>query len=338
MQSRLGRDVDDDVRTLGRARSRTTVRVPGRDHPICTTGEETSPTADCIPATWRRRRFDRRQFVANSGSGSQSATATVAGSLATPTVEHGSRDIGAVIRDRRRVAADALVIGGGALLVASAFMHWVSSGYGSGLRGHALIDAIIAVGRHFPGMSAARLTVLWYLVPASGAASLDRGRAARRGESRDARRRGRRRGRRGASVVAIGWLVGYSNLGVGRVARARRRGRARRRLVGRRAPPRCGRPIGQNGRPGPVAQWSEQGTHNPSVEGSIPSRPTLSTSTNAIREGLEGRPAGPLVTVWSPFDHGRRRRSATNVCTESAGIRIERPMCTVSSSPAAMSS
>ena len=26
---------------------------------------------------------------------------------------------------------------------------------------------------------------------------------------------------------------------------------------------------------GPVAQWSEQGTHNPSVEGSIPSGPTV---------------------------------------------------------------
>jgi hypothetical protein len=67
--------------------------------------------------------------------------------------------------------ADLLVIGGGALLVLSAFMHWVSRGYGSGLRGHALIDAVVAVGRNFPGLSVARLTVLWYLVPAFGAAS-----------------------------------------------------------------------------------------------------------------------------------------------------------------------
>jgi hypothetical protein len=39
------------------------------------------------------------------------------------------------------------------------------------LRGHALVDAIIAVGRHLPGLSAARITILWYLVPATGAAS-----------------------------------------------------------------------------------------------------------------------------------------------------------------------
>jgi hypothetical protein len=63
-----------------------------------------------------------------------------------------------------------MTIGGGAL-VASAFMHWVSQGYGSGLRGHALIDALVAAGRHFPGISTARLTILWYLVPAFGAAS-----------------------------------------------------------------------------------------------------------------------------------------------------------------------
>jgi hypothetical protein len=72
---------------------------------------------------------------------------------------------------RRRVTADVLVIGGGGGLVLSAFMHWVSSGYGSGLRGHALIDAVVAAGRHFPGLSSARLTVLWYFVPALGAAS-----------------------------------------------------------------------------------------------------------------------------------------------------------------------
>src|SRR5262249_20276043 len=77
----------------------------------------------------------------------------------------------AVTSERRRMAADASVIGGGAAMVASAFAHWVSRGTGSGLRGHALFDAIIVAGRHFPGMSGARLTVLWYLVPASGAAS-----------------------------------------------------------------------------------------------------------------------------------------------------------------------
>ncbi len=117
--------------------------------------------------------------------------------------------------DRRRIAADTLVVLGGAALVASAFAHWVSRGAGSGLRGHALVDAIIAVGRHLPGLSAARITVLWYLVPASGAASWValglRGAASR--------------ATRivaivaavvtGGSVAAIGGLAGYSKLGIG---------------------------------------------------------------------------------------------------------------------------
>jgi len=30
---------------------------------------------------------------------------------------------------------------------------------------------------------------------------------------------------------------------------------------------------------GPVAQWSEQGTHNPLVVGSIPTRPTMKTES-----------------------------------------------------------
>jgi len=94
-------------------------------------------------------------------------------------------------------------------------MHWVSRGTGSGLRGHALVDAIIAVGRHFPGMSGARLTVLWYLVPASGAASWI---------ATGLRSAGSRAARVIAvvaavvavgSIGAIGWLVGYADLGVG---------------------------------------------------------------------------------------------------------------------------
>ena len=117
--------------------------------------------------------------------------------------------------DRRRVVADAFVIIGGAALVASAFTHWVSRGNGSGLRGHALIDAIVAVGRHFPGMSAARLTLLWYLVPATGAASWI---------ATGLRGPGSRAARAVAvtaafasvaSTVAFGWLVGFANLGSG---------------------------------------------------------------------------------------------------------------------------
>jgi hypothetical protein len=83
------------------------------------------------------------------------------------------------------------------------------------LRGHALVDAIIAVGRHFPGMSGARLTVLWYLVPAAGAASWI---------ATGLRGAGSRAARvtavvaavaAVASIAAIGWLVGYSDLGAG---------------------------------------------------------------------------------------------------------------------------
>jgi hypothetical protein len=75
-----------------------------------------------------------------------------------------------VTGDARRRGGDALVMVGGAALVASAFARWVNSGYGSGLRGHALIDTLVSVGRHVPGLSATRLTILWYLVPALGAA------------------------------------------------------------------------------------------------------------------------------------------------------------------------
>jgi len=67
--------------------------------------------------------------------------------------------------------ADAGYLAGGAALFASAFLAWVSRGPGSGLRGHALIDAVVALGRHVPAVSAGRLTILWYLVPALGAAS-----------------------------------------------------------------------------------------------------------------------------------------------------------------------
>lgn len=117
--------------------------------------------------------------------------------------------------DCRRLAADALVGFGGAALVASAFAHWVSEGVGSGLRGHALVDAIIAVGRHLPGLSAAQITVLWYLVPASGAASW---------VALGLRGAGSRATRvvaivgivvTAGSVAAIGALAGYAKLGFG---------------------------------------------------------------------------------------------------------------------------
>jgi hypothetical protein len=72
---------------------------------------------------------------------------------------------------RRALLADGCYLVGGALLVASAFLHWIARGAGSGLRGHALVDAIVALGKHVPALSSGRLTILWYLVPALGAAS-----------------------------------------------------------------------------------------------------------------------------------------------------------------------
>jgi hypothetical protein len=72
---------------------------------------------------------------------------------------------------RHEVVADALLALGGAALFGSAFVRWVARGTGSSLRGHALIDALVALGRHDAALSSGRLSVLWYLVPALGAAS-----------------------------------------------------------------------------------------------------------------------------------------------------------------------
>jgi hypothetical protein len=72
---------------------------------------------------------------------------------------------------RTAPVAEALYLAGGAALLGSGFIHWVGRGEGSGLRGHALVDAVVALGRHVPALSIGRLTVLWYLVPALGAVS-----------------------------------------------------------------------------------------------------------------------------------------------------------------------
>jgi hypothetical protein len=78
------------------------------------------------------------------------------------------------VADRSRHAARAAEVGylaGGAALLASAFLRWVARGAGSGLRGHALVDAVVALDRNVPIVSIGRLTILWYLVPAVGSAS-----------------------------------------------------------------------------------------------------------------------------------------------------------------------
>jgi hypothetical protein len=73
--------------------------------------------------------------------------------------------------NRRTRLAELLCVAGGAALLGSAFTHWVRRGPGSRLRGHDLVDTLVALGHDLPGASSARLTVLWYLVPALGAAS-----------------------------------------------------------------------------------------------------------------------------------------------------------------------
>jgi hypothetical protein len=64
---------------------------------------------------------------------------------------------------------DGATLAGGALLVLSSALHWVRRGPGATLRGHDLIDALVAIGRHVPALSSTRLAILWYLVPAMGA-------------------------------------------------------------------------------------------------------------------------------------------------------------------------
>lgn len=71
----------------------------------------------------------------------------------------------------RVLLADGCYLAGGAALVASAFLHWIARGAGNGLRGHALVDALVALGKHVPALSSGRLTILWYLVPGLGAVS-----------------------------------------------------------------------------------------------------------------------------------------------------------------------
>lgn len=70
---------------------------------------------------------------------------------------------------RRLRPAEWVWLAGGVALLASAFLHWVRRGPGNSLRGHDLVDTMVAFGNDIPGLSSARLTVLWYLVPASGA-------------------------------------------------------------------------------------------------------------------------------------------------------------------------
>ena len=86
---------------------------------------------------------------------------------------------------RRRLARsdlfDLVALAGGAALCLSPLLRWVRRGPGHTLSGRDMIDALVALGSDIPGLSAARLALAWYLVPASGAAiwvavGFDRGR------------------------------------------------------------------------------------------------------------------------------------------------------------------
>jgi hypothetical protein len=83
----------------------------------------------------------------------------------------GRPDHRSVKQHARFGVADGIYLVGGAALVVSAFLSWVARGPGSGLRGHDLVDTVVALGNNVPALSAGRLTVLWYLIPALGAAS-----------------------------------------------------------------------------------------------------------------------------------------------------------------------
>ncbi len=68
-------------------------------------------------------------------------------------------------------APDLCFASGALALLSAAFLHWVRRGPGAALRGHDLIDAIarIAQRTQFGGWQVALLTIVWYLVPATGA-------------------------------------------------------------------------------------------------------------------------------------------------------------------------
>jgi hypothetical protein len=115
----------------------------------------------------------------------------------------------------RARAADGLLLAGGALLVAAAFLPWVRRGPGRSLHGNDLADAVVALGNNVPGLSGARLAVLWYLVPACGALTW-----VAFGVSGRASRTTRAVAVAaivvaGAVTVAFGRAVGFGDLGLG---------------------------------------------------------------------------------------------------------------------------
>jgi hypothetical protein len=98
--------------------------------------------------------------------------------------------------------ADAVALLGGAALVVSPLLRWVRRGPGHTLSGRDMIDAVVALGGDVPGLSAARLAIVWYLVPAMGAAVW----------IAVGLHRGRRTVAAGAGVVTALAVVGFASL------------------------------------------------------------------------------------------------------------------------------
>jgi hypothetical protein len=64
----------------------------------------------------------------------------------------------------------------------------------------------------------------------------------------------------------------------------------------------------QRGPCGPVAQWLEQGTHNPLVGGSNPSRPTFPQEEVSLRKGVVSGAVGGYGSELLRIDQGNLLR------------------------------
>lgn len=71
--------------------------------------------------------------------------------------------------DESRRGSDRVALLAGFALLVSPFLPWVRRGPGNTLSGREMMDTVVALGNSLPGLSAARLAVAWYLVPAGGA-------------------------------------------------------------------------------------------------------------------------------------------------------------------------
>ena len=78
---------------------------------------------------------------------------------------------------------------------------------------------------------------------------------------------------------------------------------------------------------GVVAQWSEQGTHNPRVVGSIPTRPTQSTRTFSEEFDSGNRPPALESNKYPTSSSEARRLRAWLSCERLRGCGSDLPAC-----------